>query len=87
MPKAIRLAVTMGDPSGIGPEIIVKSALKLRKEIARRSDGTAGGRKCGRTDQGLRATECGSGFVAIEYDRCRAGSGRNCDRAGFARWR
>lgn len=34
MSKAIRLAVTMGDPSGIGPEIIVKSALKLSKEIA-----------------------------------------------------
>lgn len=34
MSKAIRLAVTMGDPGGIGPEIIVKSAINLRKEIA-----------------------------------------------------
>jgi 4-hydroxy-L-threonine phosphate dehydrogenase PdxA len=34
MSKAIRLAVTMGDPGGIGPEIIVKSAIKLQDEIA-----------------------------------------------------
>jgi len=34
MSKAIRLAVTMGDPAGIGPEIIVKAALKLSKEIS-----------------------------------------------------
>ena len=34
MSKAIRLAVTMGDPAGIGPEIIVKAALKLGKEVA-----------------------------------------------------
>jgi 4-hydroxythreonine-4-phosphate dehydrogenase len=34
MKNAIRLAVTMGDPAGIGPEIIVKAALKLREEVA-----------------------------------------------------
>ena len=34
MSKAIRLAVTMGDPGGIGPEIIVKSAIKLQDEVA-----------------------------------------------------
>ena len=34
MSKAIRLAVTMGDPAGIGPEIIAKAALKLNREIA-----------------------------------------------------
>ena len=33
MSKAIRLAVTMGDPGGIGPEIIVKSAIKLQDEV------------------------------------------------------
>lgn len=33
MSKAIRLAITMGDPAGIGPEIIVKAAQKLRPEI------------------------------------------------------
>ncbi|WP_305072408.1 4-hydroxythreonine-4-phosphate dehydrogenase PdxA [Propionivibrio sp.] len=33
MSKAIRLAITMGDPAGIGPEIIVKAAQKLRSEI------------------------------------------------------
>lgn len=34
MSKAIRLAVTMGDPSGIGPEIVAKAARKLEPEIA-----------------------------------------------------
>ena len=34
MKKAIRLAVTMGDPAGIGPEIIAKTADKMRGEIA-----------------------------------------------------
>lgn len=34
MTKAIRLAVTMGDPAGIGPEIIAKAAQKLRGEVA-----------------------------------------------------
>ena len=34
MKKAIRLAVTMGDPAGIGPEIIAKTADKMRREIA-----------------------------------------------------
>ena len=34
MSKAIRLAVTMGDPGGIGPEIIAKSADRLRGEIS-----------------------------------------------------
>ncbi|MBS1157519.1 MAG: 4-hydroxythreonine-4-phosphate dehydrogenase PdxA, partial [Proteobacteria bacterium] len=34
MKKAIRLAITMGDPAGIGPEIIVKAALALREEVA-----------------------------------------------------
>ena len=34
MKKAIRLAVTMGDPAGIGPEIIAKTADKMRDEIA-----------------------------------------------------
>ncbi len=34
MSQAIRLAVTMGDPAGIGPEIIIKAALKLKEEIA-----------------------------------------------------
>ena len=33
MSKAIRLAVTMGDPAGIGPEIIVKAARDLEKEV------------------------------------------------------
>ena len=33
MSKAIRLAVTMGDPAGIGPEIIVTAARDLEKEI------------------------------------------------------
>ncbi len=31
--SAIRLAVTMGDPGGIGPEIIVKAADRLRADI------------------------------------------------------
>lgn len=35
MSKAIRLAVTMGDPAGIGPEIVAKAALKLAPEIAK----------------------------------------------------
>ncbi|MDR2613795.1 MAG: 4-hydroxythreonine-4-phosphate dehydrogenase PdxA [Candidatus Accumulibacter sp.] len=34
MSKAIRLAVTMGDPAGIGPEIVAKAAMKLCREIA-----------------------------------------------------
>ncbi len=34
MSKAIRLAVTMGDPSGIGPEIIAKAAYQMREEVA-----------------------------------------------------
>lgn len=34
MTQAIRLAVTMGDPSGIGPEIIAKAAHQLREDIA-----------------------------------------------------
>lgn len=34
MSKAIRLAVTMGDPGGIGPEIIAKAAQKLSREVA-----------------------------------------------------
>ena len=34
MSKAIRLAVTMGDPAGIGPEIVIKAAHKLEREIA-----------------------------------------------------
>lgn len=33
MDKAIRLAITMGDPAGVGPEIIVKTSLALRAEI------------------------------------------------------
>ena len=33
MSKAVRLAVTMGDPSGIGPEIIAKAAHQLRDDI------------------------------------------------------
>lgn len=33
MSKAIRLAITMGDPAGIGPEIIVKAAQLMREEI------------------------------------------------------
>ena len=33
MSKAIRLAVTMGDPAGIGPEIIVKAARDLENEV------------------------------------------------------
>ena len=33
MTKAIRLAVTMGDPGGIGPEIIVKAANQLAKDM------------------------------------------------------
>ena len=33
MTKAVRLAVTMGDPGGIGPEIIAKAANQLRDEI------------------------------------------------------
>lgn len=32
MSKAIRLAITMGDPAGIGPEIIVKAAQLMREE-------------------------------------------------------
>lgn len=34
MTKAIRLAVTMGDPAGIGPEIIAKAAYQMREEVA-----------------------------------------------------
>lgn len=34
MSKMIRLAVTMGDPSDVGPEIIVKFAQKLAKKMA-----------------------------------------------------
>ena len=34
MNKAIRLAVTMGDPAGIGPEIIAKAAFQMREEVA-----------------------------------------------------
>ena len=33
MSKAIRLAVTMGDPAGIGPEIIAKAAYQMRAEV------------------------------------------------------
>jgi 4-hydroxythreonine-4-phosphate dehydrogenase len=34
MSKAIRLAVTMGDPAGIGPEIIAKAAHQMRAAVA-----------------------------------------------------
>ena len=34
MSKAIRLAVTMGDPAGIGPEIIARAAYQMREEVA-----------------------------------------------------
>jgi 4-hydroxythreonine-4-phosphate dehydrogenase len=34
MSQAIRLAVTMGDPAGIGPEIVAKAAVKLSREVA-----------------------------------------------------
>lgn len=34
MTKAIRLAVTMGDPAGIGPEIIAKAAFQMRAEVS-----------------------------------------------------
>ncbi len=34
MNTPIRLALTMGDPAGIGPEIIAKAALQLREPIA-----------------------------------------------------
>ena len=34
MSKAIRLAVTMGDPGGIGPEIIAKTAHQMRDSVA-----------------------------------------------------
>jgi 4-hydroxythreonine-4-phosphate dehydrogenase len=34
MSKAVRLAVTMGDPAGIGPEIIAKAASAMREESA-----------------------------------------------------
>lgn len=33
MTKAIRLAITMGDPCGIGPEIIAKAADRLRNDV------------------------------------------------------
>ena len=33
MTKAIRLAVTMGDPAGIGPEIVAKAAFQMRAEV------------------------------------------------------
>ena len=33
MTKAIRLAVTMGDPAGIGPEIIVKAVQQMQGEV------------------------------------------------------
>ena len=33
MTKAIRLAVTMGDPGGIGPEIVAKAAFQMRAEV------------------------------------------------------
>ncbi len=32
MKKAVRLAVTMGDPAGIGPEIIARAACQMREE-------------------------------------------------------
>ena len=34
MSQTIHLAVTMGDPAGIGPEIVAKAALKLSREAA-----------------------------------------------------
>ncbi|MDR0577276.1 MAG: 4-hydroxythreonine-4-phosphate dehydrogenase PdxA [Candidatus Accumulibacter sp.] len=34
MSKAIRLAVTLGDPAGIGPEIVAKAASRMRAEIS-----------------------------------------------------
>jgi 4-hydroxythreonine-4-phosphate dehydrogenase len=34
MTKAIRLAITMGDPAGIGPEIIVKAAAAMKPTVA-----------------------------------------------------
>lgn len=34
MNKAIRLAVTMGDPAGIGPEIVAKAAFQMRAEVS-----------------------------------------------------
>ena len=34
MTKAVRLAMTMGDPAGIGPEIIAKAAYQMRAEVA-----------------------------------------------------
>jgi len=36
MSKPIRLALTMGDPAGIGPEIIVKAAHQMRDLVAQR---------------------------------------------------
>jgi 4-hydroxythreonine-4-phosphate dehydrogenase len=35
--SGLRLGVTMGDPAGIGPEIIAKACARLRPELARRS--------------------------------------------------
>ncbi len=34
MTKAIRLAVTMGDPAGIGLEIVAKAAFQMREEVS-----------------------------------------------------
>ena len=34
MNKAIRLAVTMENPAGIGPEIVTKAAFQRREEVS-----------------------------------------------------
>ena len=34
MSRAVRLAVSMGDPAGIGPEIVAKAAFQMRAEVA-----------------------------------------------------
>ncbi len=34
MTKTIRLAVTMGDPAGIGPEIVAKAAFQMREDVS-----------------------------------------------------
>ncbi|HSG47797.1 MAG TPA: 4-hydroxythreonine-4-phosphate dehydrogenase PdxA [Longimicrobiales bacterium] len=49
----VRLAVTLGDPRGIGPEVVARAAVRLLREAPRVSLRFLGARPSGATDHGL----------------------------------
>jgi len=70
MSNPIRLALTMGDPAGIGPEIILKAAAKLRDavragELALQVVGSAAALEAAAGTLGLSAAEPGLSLVDV----------------------